>query len=46
MSVPSKARTFQVVKMQAEERLATTSELNCTQSGMAIFGLNAEIFTF
>ena len=32
MGVPSKARTIQLVKIQLEERLATTSELNLAPS--------------
>jgi hypothetical protein len=32
MSAPSKAYTFQLVKIQSEERLATTSELNLAPS--------------
>ena len=32
MSAPSKARTIQLVKVQPEERLATTSELNLAPS--------------
>jgi len=32
MGAPSKARTVQLVKVQPEERLATTSELNSAPS--------------